>query len=167
MLEPNSGYMTLLIDEDSMSVQYPGSRAATLGVIIHRHPWIPHLILLHRFTQPGLSPVLLPWVCICGTMIFKSIENGIQCCTSSVGSRSSRLRGRSRKYGLGIISRTNRAGNRLIKTCTNRLYRQNFPIPSPIGDSWGGMVEISNQLTGGVVLEMPVFQGLCDFTSPL
>ena len=29
------------------------------------------------------------------------------------------------------------------------------------------MVEISNQLTGGVVLEMAVFQGLCDFTSPL
>jgi hypothetical protein len=41
---------------------------------------------------------------------------------------------RRNKNGQGIILRANRAGNRLVKTCTKRRCIQNFPIPSPIGD---------------------------------
>jgi hypothetical protein len=51
----------LAIDEDSMSVQYPGCRAATLGVI-HRHRRIPHYLILYSRSQKRLLPVF-----VCGT----------------------------------------------------------------------------------------------------
>jgi hypothetical protein len=41
---------------------------------------------------------------------------------------------RRNKNGQRIILRANRAGNRLIKTCTKRRCIQNFLILSPIGD---------------------------------
>ena len=55
--------MTSVVGENSMSVQYPGCRAAILGVIHHHCSDTSFKILHQRFT-PGLSPrrALLPCV---------------------------------------------------------------------------------------------------------